>query len=149
MTIDSIKEELIGQIKASEAVIALPAVFEQKPDLVTYMMDVAEANDIGIFCIRPFGGLLETPKELEARAGEPVAWNARELIDRLRKVGRGEDTQRWETIGLPVTLIDEISMARTGNTYLVSTTGLGQTFCPQQEWEPTGTSRSFVSQRTT
>ncbi len=99
--IDSIKEELIGQIKASEAVIALPAVFEQKPDLVSYMMDVAEANDIGIFCIRPFGGLLETPKELEARAGEPVAWNARQLIDRLRKVGRGEDTQRWETIDFP------------------------------------------------
>jgi len=99
--LDSIKEEIIGQIKASEAVIALPAVFEEKPDLVNYMMDVAEANDIGIFCIRPFGGLLETPKGLEERAGVPVEWNARQLIDRLRKVGRGEDTQRWEVIEFP------------------------------------------------
>ena len=99
--LDSIKEEIIEQIKASEAVIALPAVYEEKPDLVNFMMDVAEANDIGIFCIRPFGGLLETPKGLEERAGVPVEWNARQLIDQLRKVGRGEDTQRWEVIEFP------------------------------------------------
>lgn len=99
--IDSIKQELLGQIKGSEAVIALPAVFEQKPDLVNYMMDVAVANDIGIFCIRPFGGLLETPKDLEKRAGVPVEWNARQLIDRLKLEARGEDTQRWEVIEFP------------------------------------------------
>jgi hypothetical protein len=99
--LDSIKEELIGQIKAAEAVIALPAVFEQKPDLVNYMLDVAEANDIGMFCIRPFGGLLETPKELEKRTGTPVDWNARQLIDRLKLEARGEDTQRWEVIDFP------------------------------------------------
>jgi len=99
--LDSIKEEIIEQIKASEAVIALPAVYEEKPDLVNFMMDVAEANDIGIFCIRPFGGLLETPEGLEERAGVPVEWNARQLIDQLRKVGRGEDTQRWEVIEFP------------------------------------------------
>lgn len=99
--IDSIKEELIGQIKAAETIIVLPAIFEQKPDLVNYMIDVAEANDIGIFCIRPFGGLLETPKELLERAGTPVEWNARQLIDRVKLEGRGEDTQRWEVIDFP------------------------------------------------
>ncbi len=107
--IDSIKEEIIGQIKAAEAVIALPAVFEEKPDLVNYMMDVADANDIGIFCIRPFGGLLETPKDLVARAGEPVEWNARKLIDRLKLVARDEDTQRWEVIEFPGLDDDETS----------------------------------------
>ena len=107
--IDSIKEEIIGQIKAAEAVIALPAVFEDKPDLVNYMMDVADANDIGIFCIRPFGGLLETPKDLVARAGEPVEWNARKLIDRLKLVARDEDTQRWEVIEFPGLDDDETS----------------------------------------
>jgi hypothetical protein len=106
--IDSIKEEIIGQIKASEAVIALPAVFEEEPDLVNYMMDVADANDIGIFCIRPFGGLLETPKGLEERAGVPVAWDARQLIDQLRKVARDEDTQRWEVIEFPGLETDEV-----------------------------------------
>ncbi len=107
--IDSIKEEIIVQIKAAEAVIALPAVFEEKPDLVNYMMDVADANEIGIFCIRPFGGLLETPKALVARAGEPVDWNARQLIDRLKLVARDEDTQRWEVIEFPGLETDETS----------------------------------------
>ncbi len=99
--IDSIKEELIGQIKASEAIIVLPAVYEEKTDITNYMMDVAEANDIGIFCIRPFGGLLETPKPLVERAGVPVDWNARQLVDRLKLEARGEDTQRWEVIEFP------------------------------------------------
>lgn len=99
--IDAIKEELIGQIKAAEALIILPAIYDEKPDLANYMIDVAEANEMGVFCIRPFGGLLETPKELEERIGTAVAWNAREIIDRLKLEARGEDTQRWEVIDFP------------------------------------------------
>ena len=98
---DSIKEELITQIKQSEAIVVLPAVYEQKPDLVNYMIDVAEANELGVFCIRPFGGLLEVPPDLEKRTGAAVEWNARQLIDRLKLEARGEDTQRWEVIDFP------------------------------------------------
>ena len=99
--IDAIKEELIGQIKAAEAIILLPAIYDEKPDLANYMIDVAEANDMGAFCIRPFGGLLQTPKELEERIGAAVDWNARQIIDRLKLEARGEDTQRWEVIDFP------------------------------------------------
>ena len=98
---DSIKDEFISQIKAAEAVIVLPLIYEQNPDLVSYMMDVAEANDIGMLAIRPFGGVAETPKEIVERVGEPVDWNARDLIDSLKLAGRGEDTQRWEVIDFP------------------------------------------------
>ena len=99
--IDAIKEELLNQIKQAEAIICLPAVYEQKPDMVNYMIDVAEANDLGVFSVRHFGGLLEMPPELEERAGTPVEWNARQLIDRLKLEARGEDTQRWEVIDFP------------------------------------------------
>ena len=99
--IDAIKEELIGQIKAAEALIMLPAIYDEKPDLANYMIDVAKANDMGVFCIRPFGGLLETPPELVDRIGTAVEWNAREIIDRLKLEARGEDTQRWEVIDFP------------------------------------------------
>ena len=99
--IDAIKEELLNQIKQSEAIICLPAVYEQKPDMVNYMIDVAEANDLGVFSVRHFGGLLEMPPELEERTGTPVEWNARQLIDRLKLEARGEDTQRWEVIDFP------------------------------------------------
>ena len=65
------------------------------------MMDVCEANDIGMISVRPFGGLAETPKEIVERAGDPLEWNARQLIDSIKLSARGEDTQRWEVIDFP------------------------------------------------
>lgn len=97
----SIKDELIAQIKSSEVVIVLPAVYEQQPDLVSYMMDVAEANDIGMIAIRPFGGVTETSPKVVARVAEHIDWNAREIVDAIKRVARGEDTARWEVIDFP------------------------------------------------
>lgn len=99
--LNDIKDELIAQIKASEVVVVLPGIYEQHPDLTSYMLDVAEANDIGIIAIRPFGGMGETPKKLVARIGEPISWNARELIDSIKLTARGEDTHRWEVVDFP------------------------------------------------
>ena len=97
----AIKDELIAQIKASEAVIILPAVFEQKGDLVNYMMDVADANKIGMIAVRPYGGMTETPQAIVDRVQEHIEWNNREMIDALKRVARGEDTSRWEVVDFP------------------------------------------------
>ena len=99
--LEAIKDELIAQIKASEAVIVLPTVFEQKGDLVAYMMDVADANDIGMIAVRPYGGMTETPPAIVDRVREHIEWNNREMIDALKRVARGEDTSRWEVIDFP------------------------------------------------
>lgn len=99
--LESIKDEFIAQIKASEAVIVLPAVHEKNPDLVTYMMDVADANDIGMLAVRPFGGLSETPPKVVERVKEHIDWNSRELVDSLKRIARGEDTARWEVVDFP------------------------------------------------
>ena len=66
--LEAIKDELIQQIKASEAVVVIADVYARKPDLVNYMLDVAEANNIGIIAIKPFGGLTETAPEVANRA---------------------------------------------------------------------------------
>ena len=100
-SMESIKDEFIAQIKGSEVVIILPAVYEQKPDLVNYMMDVAEANGIGMIAIRPFGGIAETSPKIVARVAEHIDWNAREIVDAIKRVARGEDTARWEVIDFP------------------------------------------------
>ena len=97
----AIKDEFIAQIKASEVVIVLPAAFEEKPDLVSYMMDVAEANDIGMLAVRTFGGTTETPAKITERVGKTIEWNARELVDSIRLTARGQDTARWEVIDFP------------------------------------------------
>lgn len=99
--LQAIKDELIEQIKASEAVLVLSSAYEDKPDIVKFIMDVAEANNLGMVAIRPFGGLLETPAELVERCQEHVKWNDRDIADALRRQGRGEDTSRWEVLDFP------------------------------------------------
>ena len=99
--LDAIKDELIQQIKASEAVVIVPDIYARKPDLVNYMMDVAEANGIGMIAVKPFGGIAETAPEVVERVQEQVEWNDRELVDAIKRQGRGEDTARWEVIDFP------------------------------------------------
>ena len=65
------------------------------------MMDVAEANEKGMIAIRPFGGVVETPKEVAERCQEVIDWNDREMADALRRQARGEDTSRWEVLDFP------------------------------------------------
>ncbi len=97
----AIKDELIAQIKDCEAVIVLASLYLDKPDLVRFQLDVAEANRKPTIAIRPFGGIVETPKDLATRVKENVSWNEREIVDVLRKLARNEDTSRWEVIDFP------------------------------------------------
>lgn len=96
-----IKDAFIQQIKASEAVIVLPALWEKQPDLVNFMMDAAVANGKPIITIRHYGQVKETPKELLARSKEHIEWNARDMVDALRRQARHVDTNRWEVVDFP------------------------------------------------
>jgi len=95
------RDELIQQIKASECVIVLPGVYAEKMSLVSYMMDVAEANDINMIAVRTFGAVSETPKEVIDRVQEHINWNARDIVDAIKRQARGEDTARWEVVDFP------------------------------------------------
>ena len=96
-----IRDELIRQIKQSEAVFVLSSAWEENHDQVNFMMDVAEANNIGMIAIKPFGGMRETPPELVQRCAEHIEWNDREMVDALKRQARGEDTARWEVLDFP------------------------------------------------
>lgn len=99
--LEAIKDELIAQIKESEAVIILSSLYSDNTDLVKYEMDVAEANEIPTIAIRPFGGMAETPTELVERANEHIEWNDRQMVDALKRQARLEDTSRWDVIDFP------------------------------------------------
>ena len=96
-----IRDELIRQIKESEAMFVLSSAWEQNQEQVNFMMDVAEANKIGMIAIKPFGGLQDTPPELAQRCAEHIEWNDREMVDALKRQARGEDTARWEVLDFP------------------------------------------------
>ncbi len=98
---EEIKDILIQQIKEAEAVFVLASLFETQPDLVNFMMDGANAASIPMIVLRPFGGLIETPKELVERAHEHIKWDAREMVDAVKRQARLEDTSRWESIDFP------------------------------------------------
>ena len=97
----ALKDELISQIKGSEAMFVLPSAWNENKELVNFMLDVADANGIGKILIRPFGGLQDSPPELVGRAEEHIEWNDREMVDALKRQARGEDTARWEVIDFP------------------------------------------------
>lgn len=98
---DEVKDILIQQIKACEAVLVLPSLYATQADLVNFMMDGADAAGKPMIVIRPFGGVMETPQALIDRCREHIEWNAREMVDALKRQARHEDTNRWETIDFP------------------------------------------------
>lgn len=99
--LQAIKDELIEQIKISEAILVLSSVYEQRPDIVKFSMDVADANDVVKLAIKPFGGVTETPAELVERCDAELGWNDREIADALLLLARGQDTQRWDVLDFP------------------------------------------------
>lgn len=99
--LEAAKEELINQIKESEAVIILATHFNDNTELVRFQMDAAEANGKPMIAIRPFGGVGESPQELVERVKEHIEWNEREIADALRRQARLEDTARWDVIDFP------------------------------------------------
>jgi len=98
---EAVKNELIKEIKACEAVVIVSDAYARNAELVNYMMDVAEANNKNMIAIKPFGGLSETPDQIVTRVAEHIEWNDRELVDAIKRQARGEDTARWEVIDFP------------------------------------------------
>lgn len=96
--LQAIKDEYIAQIKECEAVIMPASFFIDQNDSARFQMVVAEANDKPVIAIRPFGGVADTPTDLEKQSSEHIQWNEREMVDALKRQARLEDTARWETI---------------------------------------------------
>ena len=98
---EAFKEELLAQVKDSEAVIVLGSLYAQKSDWAQYQIEAAKVNSIPIIAVSSFGGTIVLSQKLVEQADVVVDWNARELVDAIRNKGRKEDTNRWEVIDFP------------------------------------------------
>ena len=98
---EALKQELIRQVKESEAVIVLPSLYEKQEQLTKLQMDAADENNKPMITIRPYGGVARTPQEIVDRAQEHIEWKSREIVDALKRQARHEDTARWEVIDFP------------------------------------------------
>ena len=95
---EALKDELRTQIKMAEVVVLPSLMYTEQREWIVYQMDAAQAMNLPIVALEPFGGVQEIPKEVAERASEEVGWNERLIIDALLRQARHEDTQRWETI---------------------------------------------------
>ena len=95
---EAIKEKLLEQIRNAEIVLVVSTMFSENRSLITYQMDVAQAADLPLLALEPFGGTGMVPAEVEARTAEVVGWNDRTMVDVIRREARHEDTQRWDVI---------------------------------------------------
>lgn len=95
---EALKETLRNQIRKAEVVLVLSSLYEENRDWITYEMDAAQALDLPIIAIEPFGGLGSVPPDVAKRASEVVGWNERSIVDAARLQARHEDTARWDVI---------------------------------------------------
>ena len=94
---NAIRDALLEQIRQAEIVIVISSMFAENPSLIAYQMDAAQAAELPILALEPFGGG-KVPAEVEARAAQVVGWNDRIMVDAIRLEARHEETHRWDVI---------------------------------------------------
>jgi len=95
---EALKEEYRVQLKTAEVVIALSSLYLENEYWTAYQIDAAQAANLPLVVMEPFGVNVKVPAELVKRAAEVIGWNERLIVDAVRRQARHEDTQRWETI---------------------------------------------------
>ena len=95
---EAIKETLLEQIRSAEVMVVVSSMYSENQNLITFQMDAAQAANIPLIALEPFGGMGKVPADVEARVSEVLGWNERMIVDAIRREARHEDTQRWEVI---------------------------------------------------
>lgn len=95
---EALKEEYRTQLKHAEVAVVLSSLYIENEYWAAYQMDVAQANNIPLLAVEPFGGNLKVPPEVSKRVSEVIGWNERVMVDTVRRLARHEDTARWDVI---------------------------------------------------
>ena len=93
-----LRENLRKQIAPVEVVIALPSLADTQRDLLQFQMVFAQACNKPVVVMKNFGSDAPVPKVIADLADEIVDWDSRALVDAIKRQGRHEETNRWETI---------------------------------------------------
>jgi hypothetical protein len=94
----AVRDELRRQIDLAEVVVVLPSLYDTQPDLTIFLMNYAQSQKKPVVLMQNFGVARELPKLLTDRATETVGWEERGMVDAIRRLARGENTARFETV---------------------------------------------------
>jgi len=95
---EALKEEYRVQLKTAEVVVVLSSLYVENEYWTAYQMDAAQATNLPLVVMEPFGINAKVPAELVKRAAEVIGWNERLIVDAVRRQARHENTARYETI---------------------------------------------------
>lgn len=95
---ESVRADLRKQIDAAEVVVALASLYSGSPDLTIFEMNYAQSQKKPVLLMGFFGVRQEVPKLLTDRADEMGEWNDRQMVDAIRLLARGENTQRFDSV---------------------------------------------------
>lgn len=95
---EGVREDLRRQINQAEVLVALPGLYDEHPDLTIFQMNYAQSQKKPVLLMQNFGTSRELPKLLTDRCDETVAWEERGIVDAIRRLARGENTARFETV---------------------------------------------------
>lgn len=94
----ALRESLRAAIARAEIVVALAELDDSERDLLTFQIAFAQSASKPVLLLPHFGSRNTPSKNLVALVSDTAEWDQRSLVDAIRKLARGEDTQRWETI---------------------------------------------------
>jgi Thoeris protein ThsB, TIR-like domain len=92
-----IEAALARQIGPAEVVVILGGMYDEHKDMLDLEMALAKKHARPIIGLRPSGSQV-VPKGVEARATEIVVWSTRSIVDAIKLLARGEQTNRFEVI---------------------------------------------------
>jgi hypothetical protein len=95
---EAIREDLRKQIRAAEVLIAFTGLHDEQPDLTIFQMNFAQAEKKSVVLMKPFGSKKPISKLLTDRADDVVDWEARGLVDTIKRLARGENTARYDVV---------------------------------------------------
>lgn len=95
---ESVREDLRRQINQAEVVVALPSLHDEQPDLAIFQMNYAQSQHKPVVLMQHFGTARELNKLLTERSNETVGWEERGMVDAIRRLARGVNTARFETV---------------------------------------------------
>jgi len=92
-----IEASLARQIGPAEVVLILGALYDSHKELVELQMALAKKHARPLIGLRPSGSQV-IPKAIEQRVNQVVVWSERTIVDAIKLLARGEETNRFEVI---------------------------------------------------
>lgn len=94
----TLRDSLRTAIGRAEMVVALAELDEKERDLCTFQLAFAQSAGKPVLLLPHFGSQKPPGKALLQLISETGEWNQRAITDAIKRLARGEDTNRWETI---------------------------------------------------